>query len=166
MKPIALAADHGGVLYKNRIAEMLREDGREVIDFGTNSTESADYPDYASKAARAVAGGDAGMAIIVCGSGIGVSIVANKTSGIRAANCVTPEMARLAREHNHANVLTLGERLVDWETARAIVLEFLNTPPSPEERHRRRVEKIEEKDEVIPANAGIGTMNDERRDGI
>jgi ribose 5-phosphate isomerase B len=142
-KPIALAADHGGVAYKNRIAEMLRLDGREVIDLGTDSTDSADYPDYAGKAARAVAAGEAAMAIIVCGSGIGVSIVANKTPGIRAANCLTPEMARLAREHNHANVLTIGERLVDWDTARLIVHEFLATPPSDDERHVRRVAKIE-----------------------
>jgi len=142
-KPIALAADHGGVIYKDRIAEMLRAEGHEVIDCGTYSSESTDYPDYARKAAQAVATGEASNAIIVCGSGIGVSIVANKTPGIRAANCVTPEMARLAREHNHANVLTIGERLVDWDTARRIVAEFLNTPPSEDERHRRRVEKIE-----------------------
>ena len=82
------------------------------------------------------------MGIIVCGSGIGVSIVANKVEGVRAASCVTPEMARLAREHNHANVLTLGERLVDWETAREIVDAFLTTDYSDDERHRRRVEKI------------------------
>jgi ribose 5-phosphate isomerase B len=145
LKPIAVAADHGGVVYKNRIATMLRDGGREVIDFGTHSTDSTDYPDYAGRAARAVAGGEAEVAIVVCGSGIGVSIVANKTSGIRAANCLTPEMARLAREHNHANVLTLGERLVDWDTARQIVEAFLSTPPSPDERHRRRVEKIEAK---------------------
>ena len=142
-KPIALAADHGGVDYKDRIAGMLRAEGREVIDFGTHSTESTDYPDYARRVAEAVASGDAGMGIIVCGSGIGVAIVANKTRGIRAANALTPEMAHLAREHNHANVLTLGERLIDWETARAIVEEFLKTPPSNEERHVRRVEKIE-----------------------
>lgn len=142
-KPIALAADHGGVRYKDRIAEMLRAEGREVIDFGTNSTDSTDYPDFARKAAEAVASGEAESGIIVCGSGIGVAIVANKTRGVRAANAVTPEMAHLAREHNHANVLTLGERLVDWDTAKAIVEEFLKTAPSDDERHRRRVGMIE-----------------------
>jgi ribose 5-phosphate isomerase B len=142
-KPIALAADHGGVDYKNRIATMLRSDGYEIIDFGVHSTESADYPDYARQAAEAVSRGEADKAIIVCGSGIGVSIVANKSHGVRAANCTSPEMARLAREHNHANVLTIGERLVDWETAREIVETFLQTPPSTDERHLRRVGKIE-----------------------
>ncbi len=141
-RTIALAADHGGVHYKNRIAEMLRAEGYDVLDFGTDSTESTDYPDYARKAAEAVSHGQAGEAILVCGSGIGVSIVANKSNGVRCANCLTPEMARLAREHNHANALSIGERLVDWETAREIVETFLNTPPSPDPRHTRRVEKI------------------------
>jgi ribose 5-phosphate isomerase B len=141
-KPIALAADHGGVHFKDRIAEMLRAEGREVIDFGTNSTESTDYPDYAYRAAEAVAHGEAELGILVCGSGIGVSIVANKSEGVRAANCLTPEMAHLAREHNHANVLTIGERLVSWETAQEIVQAFLRTPGSEDGRHLRRVEKI------------------------
>jgi ribose 5-phosphate isomerase B len=141
-QPIALAADHGGVNYKNRIAEILRADGREVIDFGVNSDDSVDYPDFAHDAAEAVSSGRADTAIIVCGSGIGVSIVANKSKGVRAANCVTPEMAKLAREHNNANVLTLGERIVEWDTAREIVETFLATPASPDERHERRVKKI------------------------
>ncbi len=139
---IAVAADHGGVAYKTRIAERLREMGYDVIDLGTDSTESTDYPDYARAAATSVASGESARGIIVCGSGIGVSIVANKVHGIRAANCLTPEMASLAREHNHANVLTLGERLVDWDTAWQIVQTFLNTPASVDERHRRRVLKI------------------------
>jgi ribose 5-phosphate isomerase B len=141
-RPVALAADHGGVEFKNRIAEMLRAEGREVIDFGVNSNESADYPDYAHRAAEAVSQGEAESAIMVCGSGIGVSIVANKSRGVRAANCTSAEMAKLAREHNHATVLTIGERLVDWETARQIVRAFLDTPPLGDERHARRVEKI------------------------
>ncbi len=141
-KTIALAADHGGVHYKDRIAETLRAEDYVVVDFGTDSTDSADYPDFARLAAEAVSRGEVENAIIVCGSGIGVSIVANKSQGVRAANCLTPEMARLAREHNHANVLTIGERLVDWETAREIVGAFLGTMPSPDARHGRRVEKI------------------------
>ena len=139
---IALAADHGGVTYKKKIADLLRDKGHTVSDFGVDSTESADYPDYARAAAEAVGTGEAEIGIIVCGSGIGVSIVANKSHGVRAANCQTVEMARLAREHNHANVLTLGERLVDWPTAEQIVEAFLETPPSDDLRHRRRVEKI------------------------
>lgn len=142
MSRIAVAADHGGVEYKERIAKLLRERGDEVIDFGTGSTASCDYPDFAHNAAEAVASGDAELGIIVCGSGIGVSIVANKSHGVRAANCSTVEMARLAREHNDANVLTLGERLVDWKTAQAIVEAFIETPASTDERHVRRVEKI------------------------
>lgn len=139
---IALAADHGGIDYKTRIAELLRDSGYDVLDFGTFSGESTDYPDYALQAAQAVADGRAGFAVVVCGSGIGVSIVANKCPGVRAANCLTAEMARLAREHNHANVLAIGERLVDWDTARGIVEAFLATPPSSDERHGRRVRKI------------------------
>lgn len=141
---IAVAADHGGVGYKDRIAEGLRAGGFEVLDLGTHGTDATDYPDIARAAARAVADGRADRGIIVCGSGIGVSIVANKTPGIRAANCVTPEMASLAREHNHANVLTLGERLIDWETAWRIVETFLSTRSSDDERHIRRVSKIHE----------------------
>jgi ribose 5-phosphate isomerase B len=141
-RPIALASDHGGVNYKDRVAAMLRDAGVDVIDYGTHSTESTDYPDHARDAAEAVSRGEADMGIIVCGSGIGVSIVANKSAGVRAANCLTPEMARLAREHNNANVLTLGERLMSWETAREIVNAFLETPPSTDPRHARRVGKI------------------------
>lgn len=143
MSRIAVAADHGGVGYKERIAELLRERGHDVVDFGTDSTVSCDYPDVARPAAEAVASGDADCGIIVCGSGIGVSIVANKSRGVRAANCTSPEMARLAREHNDANVLTIGERLVDWATAVEIVDAFLTTPASNDVRHRRRVEKID-----------------------
>ncbi len=139
---IALAADHGGVAYKDRIALLLREAGHEVLDFGTHGPESIDYPDVARAAAEAVAAGTAEFAVLVCGSGIGVSIVANKVPGIRAANCLTPEMAALAREHNHANVLTLGERLMTWDTAADIVRAFLETSASQDERHTRRVRKI------------------------
>ena len=142
MGRIAIAADHGGVHYKQRIAELLRDAGHEVVDFGTDSDESCDYPDMAHPAAEAVGSGDAERGIIVCGSGIGVSIVANKSQGVRAANCTSPEMARLALEHNDANVLTIGERLVDWTTAQHIVEAFLETPASTDERHRRRVDKI------------------------
>lgn len=139
---IAVACDHAGYLYKNLIIELLRERGLEVADYGVDSADSADYPDYAAKAAEAVSGGEVDRAVIVCGSGIGVSIVANKFAGVRAANCVSEEMARLAREHNDANVLTIGERIVDREALAAILDAFLNTPASDNPRHQRRVEKI------------------------
>lgn len=141
-KSIAIAADHGGFNYKTRIVEILRAEGYAVLDFGAHSADSVDYPDVAHDAATAVSDGRAEIGILVCGSGIGVSIVANKSVGVRAANCVTPEMARLAREHNNANMLAIGERLMPWETAEAIVHAFLSTPTSADERHERRVAKI------------------------
>ena len=141
-KPIALAADHGGVHYKTLIAAMLRGSGREVLDFGTDSTVATDYPDYAWRAAEAVSRGEADWGIVVCGSGIGVSIVANKAEGVRAANCLTPEMARLARAHNNANVLSLGAKFLSQEQAKEAVLLWLQTDFSGEERHARRIGKL------------------------
>ena len=141
-RTIALGADHAGVNYKQEIAALLQQQGDTVLDFGTNSTDSTDYPDHAAAAANAVSSGQADCAILVCGSGIGVSIVANKVAGVRAANCLTAEMAQLARQHNDATVLTIGQRLVDWDTAQQIVDAFLSTPASDNERHRNRVEKI------------------------
>lgn len=139
---IAIASDHAGYEYKNLVAALLRDRGFDVVDYGVDSADSADYPDYAARAAEAVSTGEVEKGVIVCGSGIGVSIVANKFSGVRAANCVTEEMARLAREHNDANVLTIGERLVEREALPAIIDAFLNTAASDNERHQRRVEKI------------------------
>lgn len=142
LEHIALGSDHAGYEYKERIATFLREEGYEVQDYGVDSADSADYPDYALKVASAVADGTCNRGIIVCGSGIGVSIVANKVAGIRAANCVTAEMAALAREHNDANVLTLGERIVPWDDVPDIIKTFMSTPVSTNERHQRRVDKI------------------------
>ncbi len=139
---IAIASDHGGFDYKSRIAELLTARGITVLDFGVDSDASADYPEYATQAARAVSDGRALQGILVCGSGIGVSIVANKIDGIRAANCTSAEMARLAREHNDANVLALGQRIVAWEEVERIVDAFLSTDASAEDRHRRRVGQI------------------------
>lgn len=140
---IAIASDHAGYDYKTRIAALLSEWGYQVVDFGVDSTESSDYPDYARVAAAAVAEGNAELGILICGSGIGVCMVANKVRGIRAANCLTEEMAQLARDHNDANILTLGERLVDWATVPGIVRTFLTTDASTLEKHRRRVGKID-----------------------
>lgn len=139
---IAIGSDHAGYEHKERISQFLQGEGYQIVDYGVQSTDSADYPDYAMKVAKAVAANEFRWGIIVCGSGIGVSIVANKVAGIRAANCVTAEMAQLAREHNDANVLTIGQRIVPWENVPEIITTFLNTPASENERHKRRVEKI------------------------
>jgi ribose 5-phosphate isomerase B len=138
---LAIGSDHAGFNHKQALAEMLRADGHTVQDFGTHSTDSVDYPDFAAAAARAVAQGQAEFGVLVCGSGIGVSITANKVAGVRAANCLTEEMARLARQHNNANVVTLGERLVSLNVAKVIVHTFLSTPFEGG-RHEKRVEKI------------------------
>jgi len=138
---IALASDHAGYELKEKIAEMLKEMGHQVLDFGTNTNESVDYPDFAAPAAKAVASSDADMGILICGTGIGMSIVANKIEGIRAADCTSVEMAKLARRHNNANILTLGARLLNFEQAEPIVRAFLNEDFEGG-RHLIRIEKI------------------------
>jgi ribose 5-phosphate isomerase B len=139
---IAIASDHAGFEYKEQIKKLL--DGRQLAyrDFGTNSKDSTDYPDFALAVANAVSKGDCEQGILICGTGIGMSIVANKRSGIRAAACESATAARLAREHNDANILTLGERLTGWEVAADIVTTFITTKYSGGERHNRRVNKI------------------------
>ena len=138
---IAIGADHAGFELKNRPADVLRQGGHEVCDFGTNSTESTDYPDYAERVAKTVASGTAERGVLVCSSGVGMSIAANKVRGIRAALGVTPEEVRLTRAHNDANVLTLGARFTDPDLARELVRTFLETPFEGG-RHERRVAKI------------------------
>lgn len=138
---IALASDHAGYELKEKIAEMLKEMGHQVLDFGTNTNEPVDYPDFAAPAAKAVASSDADMGILICGTGIGMSIVANKIEGIRAADCTSVEMAKLARRHNNANILTLGARLLNFEQAEPIVRAFLNEDFEGG-RHLIRIEKI------------------------
>lgn len=138
---IALGSDHAGFTYKEKTKELLASLGWAVQDYGTASTESTDYPDYSHRVAGAVASGEATFGILICGTGIGMAIVANKHCGIRASNVESPGAARLARAHNDANVLAFGERLVTWETARQIITTFLSTPFEGG-RHQRRVEKI------------------------
>lgn len=138
---IAIGSDHAGFRYKSAIADFLRSLGYGVEDVGTHSLDSVDYPDFAAEVGRAVADKKADFGVLVCGSGIGISITANKVSGVRAANCLTVEMATLARQHNNANVVTLGERLISLETAKEIVQTFLSTPFEGG-RHEKRVEKI------------------------
>ena len=138
---IALGSDHAGFTRKQEILEHLQALGHEVKDLGTYSKDSMDYPDVAVEVAKLVASKEVERGILVCGSGIGVSIVANKTEGVRAANCVNEEMASLSRQHNDANVLTLGERMVDTKTALAMVDIFLITDFEGG-RHEQRVNKI------------------------
>jgi ribose 5-phosphate isomerase B len=143
---IAIAADHAGFELKNQLGDVLRQTGHEVCDFGTNTAESTDYPDYAARVAQAVASGTAERGVLVCGSGAGMSIAANKLRGIRAALGVTVEEVRLTRAHNNANVLTLGARFTDPAKARELVRTFLETPfddsGNDGGRHARRVAKI------------------------
>ncbi|HWB30104.1 MAG TPA: ribose 5-phosphate isomerase B [Vicinamibacterales bacterium] len=138
---IALGADHAGVALKEHIKRQLDERGLAYTDFGTNSTESVDYPDYASRVAHAVAGGEYDRGILVCGTGIGMAIAANKVAGVRAAPVVDDFTAALSREHNDANVLALGARVTTPEVARRLVDTFLDTPFGGG-RHQRRIDKI------------------------
>lgn len=138
---IAVASDHAGFNYKKELSAYLKELGHQVLDFGTFSEESVDYPDYAFPAAEAVAGGIADFGILICGTGIGMAITANKIVGIRAANCTSTEMAEMARRHNNANVLTLGARITDIEIAKKIIKVFLDSEFEGG-RHMIRIEKI------------------------
>ncbi len=138
---IALAADHAGFVLKNELAAWLREDGHEVVDLGANGPESVDYPDFGAKLARSVGSGEAERGIAVCGSGIGISIAVNRDPRCRCARVDDPLSAALAREHNDANVLALGARLIGSDMARAIVTAFLNTDFAGG-RHQRRVDKL------------------------
>lgn len=138
---IAVASDHAGFQLKEQVAAALKAEGHEVIDFGTESEESVDYPDYAEPAAREVAVGGADRGVLVCGSGVGVSIVANKVDGVRAVHAHDAEEAAMSRMHNDANVLTLGERTTTPGQAIEIVNSFLSTEFEAG-RHQRRVDKI------------------------
>ena len=138
---IALGADHAGVALKDEIKRLLDERGDSYTDFGTNSTDSVDYPDFAAKVAHEVAAGHFDRGVLFCGSGLGMAMAANKVAGIRAAPVVDDASARLSREHNDANVLALGERLTAPADARKFVTTFLDTAFAGG-RHERRVSKI------------------------
>jgi ribose 5-phosphate isomerase B len=138
---VALGADHAGFALKQDIKRALGDLGVTIEDLGTHSTESVDYPDFAAGVAHGVAAGRFDRGILVCGTGIGMAIAANKVPGVRAASVSDIEEARLCREHNDANVLTLGARITPSDRAIAIVRTFLDTPFSGG-RHQRRVDKI------------------------
>ncbi|MCJ7727584.1 MAG: ribose 5-phosphate isomerase B [Actinobacteria bacterium] len=139
---IVIGSDHAGFNYKSRLIELAKSMGHTVLDIGTDSCQSVDYPDFGEKGARAVACGEADIGILICGSGIGMDMVANKINGIRSAVCWNEETARLARDHNYANILCLGARFLSLEECIKITKIFINTPVSDEERHIRRVNKI------------------------
>ena len=141
---IAIASDHGGFELKQEIRKYLEENNIEYKDFGTNSTASCDYPAYAKEVAHAVANKEYEKGILICGTGIGISIAANKVKGIRAALCHDCFSAQATREHNDANILALGGRVVGPGLALKIVDTFLNTEFSNDERHMRRIRMIEE----------------------
>ena len=139
---IAVAADHGGYKLKEKVKEHLLERGIEVEDLGTHSEESVDYPIYGKLCGEAVASGQADLGVVVCGTGIGISIAANKVHGIRCGLCTSVEMAHLTKQHNNANILALGGRTTGEELAMEIVDEWLDTQYEVG-RHQRRVEMLD-----------------------
>lgn len=144
---ISIGADHAGFEQKNQLADFLIRGGHDVIDRGPETADRVDYPDYALRVARDVADGAAEYGVLVCGTGIGMAMAADKVPGVRAANIITPEFAALSREHNDANVITLSGRFVDLETNEEILRTFLSTAFGGG-RHAQRVEKIMELDEI------------------
>ncbi|MBI4588451.1 MAG: ribose 5-phosphate isomerase B [Candidatus Rokubacteria bacterium] len=141
MKVIALGADHAGWELKEALKAWLIENGHQILDFGTHSPEPVDYPDYALQVAEAVASGKAERGVLVCGTGIGMAMTANKVPGVRAALCSDPFTARVSREHNDANVLALGGRLTGSELGLDILRMWLGSPFSGG-RHERRLGKL------------------------
>jgi ribose 5-phosphate isomerase B len=140
-KMIAMACDHGGIELKTALSEMLNEEGFEVLDLGTNGPESVDYPEFAYALADAIKTGKASRGVLICGSGIGISIAANRYSEIRAALIHDALGARMCREHNNANVIVFGGRMIGIETARDCLNIFLSTEFEGG-RHERRVDKL------------------------
>ena len=138
---IAIASDHGGYQLKEEVKKYLEDRGIEILDLGTNSEESVDYPEYGHACGEAVASGKADRGIVCCGTGIGISIAANKVKGVRCALCTDVNMAVMTRKHNDANMLAMGGRTTDTKTALEITAAWLDTEFEGG-RHQRRVEKI------------------------
>ena len=141
---IAVGSDHAGYELKEILKKHLEERGMEVLDLGTYSEESCDYPDYAKKVAHAVLDKEAQTGLLVCGTGIGMSMAANKIKGIRAAVLADEFSAQATRSHNDANILCLGARVLDPDKAKKLLDIFLDTPFSGEEKHARRIGKLED----------------------
>ena len=141
MMKIAVGCDHGGIVLKDSVVKTLERLGAEVVDLGCYSTDSVDYPEYGEKVAKAVASGAADAGVIMCGTGIGISIAANKVKGIRAAVVTNTYMAKLTKNHNNANIIALGGRVISPEEAEAIV-EAWYTAEYEGGRHQRRLDMI------------------------
>lgn len=139
---IGIGNDHSALELKAEIIEFLKEKGHEIIDYGTNSSESCDYPVYGELVAHAVANGEVDRGILICGTGLGISLAANKVKGIRAAVCSEPFTAKMSREHNDCNILAFGARVVGAELAKMIVDVWVSTEFSGAERHQKRVDMI------------------------
>jgi ribose 5-phosphate isomerase B len=139
---VAIAADHAGFDLKRVLKEVLGEFGYQVLDLGTHTLDSVDYPDYAALVAGALRDRQVERGVLICGTGIGISIAANRFPGVRAATCYDSTLARLSRQHNDANVLVLGARVTGVEVARDCLLTFLNTGFDGGERHLRRIVKL------------------------
>ncbi len=152
---IAVACDHAGFSLKDEIIAVVQNAGHEVLDLGTYNQEPVDYPDYAEKAGRAILGGQADRAIVLCGSGVGACIAANKNKGIYACVCHDTYSAHQGVEHDNMNVLCLGGRIIGIELAKEIVAAFLKAKFSNEERHNRRFSKIQE----LERNGKIANSN-------
>ena len=140
---VAVGCDHAGYELKEKLITFLQEKGYEVKDYGTNSDESVDYPDFAKAVAQSIVDGKSSCGVLICGSGNGINITANKIKGIRAALCWRRELARLARMHNDANIVSLPARFINFEEAEKTVETFLTTDFEAGGRHEQRVEKIE-----------------------
>lgn len=138
---IAIGNDHVAVDLKKHITKYLEDKGYTVVNYGTDSTDSCDYPIYGEKVGRAVASGECDLGILICGTGIGISLAANKVKGVRAAVCSEPYSARLTRQHNNANIIAFGARVVGQAMAEMIVDEFLNAEYQGG-RHQRRVDML------------------------
>lgn len=142
MMKISMASDHGGFEQKELLKKNLEMLGYEIVDFGTYSAESMDYPDSIYPACKAIVNNEVDCGIILCGTGIGASIVANKVNGIRCALVNSVEVAQLTKEHNNSNVLALAGRTTDFDTNWQVVQKWLNTPFSEETKHQNRIDKI------------------------
>lgn len=141
---LAIGSDHGGFALKEEVKKHLLDKGYEVKDFGCHDLGSVDYPSYGHAVGKAVAGGECEYGIVICTTGIGISIAANKVKGVRCALCSEPHSARMTREHNNANVLAMGGGMIGTQMAFSIVDTFLSTEFSKEEKHHKRVEQIEQ----------------------
>lgn len=138
---IGMGNDHAAVEMKNEIKAYLEDQGYEVVNYGTDSSESCDYPIYGEKVANAVVSGDVDLGILICGTGVGISLAANKVEGIRAVVCSEPYSAKLSRQHNNTNILAFGARVIGVETAKMIVDEWLNAEFMGG-KHQRRVDMV------------------------